>query len=359
MAETTPKKKASGKKLLGLSPWVWGGIVVGSGGILWFLHERNAAATAAAATGTTDGQTTPAVGTSSSTTTPPATLSAWIDDAIGGSNLTATYTSSDLLNDIDGWLSGQCVSSQGYSVIGNLVQTLGVPPGYSTTPSLMVCASTASTGTTGTGTTGTGTTTTGTGSTSTTTTPTAVNSLLSGISVTNASAILANVTGQNGSSLAEGAAGPDGSVSINSLVTLLENAGLSFSEAYTTATESFNQQQASGGLVGIPGFPNVTIAAAPTGTADTTSPSIVARVVSAVSQVVPTVAPTPATTPGGTTPAVASNPAPPAPAPVAPAPAPPANTTGQLIGGLNLSGVPASVLAARTAKPSPSGQSKA
>lgn len=144
-----PEAKGKGKKILGLNPLAWAGIGVGGIGIVYYLHKRSTAAAAAAATGLTDANTAPAADSTSATTTPPATLAAWINDALGTST-TATYTNTNLLNDINEWLGGNCVSAAGYSAIGNLVSTLGVPPGYSTTPTLSVCSS--STGTLGGGT---------------------------------------------------------------------------------------------------------------------------------------------------------------------------------------------------------------
>ena len=65
----------------------------------------------------------------------------------------AGYSSTQALNDVNGWLSGQCVSAAGYKAIGNIVETLGLPPGFSTVPALSVCASSSTTTTTGGGTT--------------------------------------------------------------------------------------------------------------------------------------------------------------------------------------------------------------
>lgn len=199
-AKKTPKK--GGKKLLGLSPWVWGGIVVGGGGIYYILRKRSEAA-AAAATGTSDGGTTPASGSTSGTTTLPATLAAWFNDALGGDYTTATYSSSDLLNDLNSWLGGNCVSTAGYSVIGNLVTTLGVPPGYTTTPVLSVCSNsgttTGTTTTTGTGTTtstGTGTTT-STGTTTTPSVPAKVQAAIDAVAAVPSKVITKVAQGQN------------------------------------------------------------------------------------------------------------------------------------------------------------------
>jgi hypothetical protein len=225
--DAKPKAGAK-KKILGLSPYAWAGIVAGGGGILWYLKKRSASTAAAAASGTTDANTVPAGDSASSTSsTEPTTLADWIDDALSSST-NATYTNSDLLNDINDWLGGQCVSSQGFTAIGNLVDTLGVPPGYSTTPSLSVCASSSSS--TGSGS--------GVGSTGTASTaPT-------GLSIP-----LSNAATPQGSN------GPD----LQSLIAQLTALGLNPAEAFNTASGAYNQATSGGGIVNIPGYGNASV----------------------------------------------------------------------------------------------------
>ena len=143
--KSAPKSSPKGKRPLGLSPITLGLIGLSGVGIYVYLRRRASASAANAATGTTGGNTIPAgtVGSpisGTSTVTAPTTLAGWISDAL--SQVTnATYTPTQALNDVNSWLGGQCVSSAGYSALGGLVESLGVPPGYSTTPPITVCAS--------------------------------------------------------------------------------------------------------------------------------------------------------------------------------------------------------------------------
>jgi hypothetical protein len=154
-APATKKKKGSGKKFLGLGAMTWGIVGVGAVGLWYFIRKYEADKTAAAATGTTDGQTTPGSSTGTTTAALPTTLSAWYNDVLAALT-TGTYTSSDLLNDLNSWFSGQCVSAQGYTAIGQAVSEFGVPPGYSTTPTLSVCSGSTTAPSPGTTTTGSG-----------------------------------------------------------------------------------------------------------------------------------------------------------------------------------------------------------
>jgi hypothetical protein len=151
-------KAKTPKKFLGLSPLTWGAIVGGAGAIYLYVAKKKSSATAAS-TGTSDGQTTPyAVETTGASG--PSTLPEWISAALG-SITNGGYSPTQALNDINSWLGGSCVSAAGYTALGGIVETLGLPPGYSTVPTLSVCQSAA------------GTTTTGTSTTTSTTTPNA------------------------------------------------------------------------------------------------------------------------------------------------------------------------------------------
>ncbi len=129
-----PKK---GKKKL--SPVAIGAIVVAAGGTYWLIRRHQSQQAAAASNGLTGGSTIPGGGVSGSTpAASPNTLAQWIQQAL--STITnAQYSSTAALNDINAWLAGQCVSAQGYTALGGLIGTLGVPPGYNTLPQLSVC----------------------------------------------------------------------------------------------------------------------------------------------------------------------------------------------------------------------------
>lgn len=148
-APAKPAVKAPAARHGGLTTWEWVGVAALAFGV-YYVYRRYEADVAANSTASTAGGTIPATVEATSASSAPSTLSQWIQAALGGSNTTATYTSSDLLNDITDWLAGQCVSQAGVPVLGNLVATLGTPPGYSTTPTITACSSTTtSTGSTG------------------------------------------------------------------------------------------------------------------------------------------------------------------------------------------------------------------
>lgn len=131
---------AEGQPRQGLSKTTYVMIAVALlGGVLVYKVIKNDEASSAAS-GTTDGGTEPTAdeNVSTSTASAPSTLSAWIQQGLA-SVTSSTYTPTLALNDINDWLAGSCVSAEGYNVIGQLVQTLGAPPGYSTTPTLSVC----------------------------------------------------------------------------------------------------------------------------------------------------------------------------------------------------------------------------
>jgi hypothetical protein len=142
MADPPAKKKKSG-----LAPRTSVLIVGGSlaAYLGWrYIQNRNAAA---AGTATTGGTTIPDAGggtggTGGSAPNAPASLAEWIQQALSGANYTSGYTNTSLYNDIQSWLNGNCVSATGFNVIGGLITTMGLPPGYATAPALSACAST-------------------------------------------------------------------------------------------------------------------------------------------------------------------------------------------------------------------------
>lgn len=146
MAETA---KPKGK----LKPWQYAA-VLGGAVVVYVVYQRakNTAATTAAS-GTSDANTVPGGNTTTTSTDStsaalPATLEAWIQAVISGTS-GANYSPSQSLNDVESWLSGQCVSAQGFSAIGSAIETLGLPPGYNTGVSpLSVCPDTTAPATT-------------------------------------------------------------------------------------------------------------------------------------------------------------------------------------------------------------------
>lgn len=125
------------KKIGGLSPVTWGVIGIGSIATYYLWTRYRSAQNANALSG---GTTIPQPTTSGTTTTGPQTLAEWFQAAISAMT-TVKYGPSAALNDLNAWLNGNCVSSDGYSAIGNIISTIGLPPGYNgVTPTLSICS---------------------------------------------------------------------------------------------------------------------------------------------------------------------------------------------------------------------------
>jgi hypothetical protein len=144
------------KKLGPLPRWGWVAVAGGVYLVYRYYESYKANQAASAASGTTGGTTIPAdVGTSSgsgvtSSVANFASLEAWEQAAISALGQTPGYSSADALNDISSWLNGSCVSATGYSAIGSLISnpSIGLPPGFSTVPTLSVCSNTSTTSST-------------------------------------------------------------------------------------------------------------------------------------------------------------------------------------------------------------------
>jgi hypothetical protein len=137
-----PKGKKKGD-VLGLPWWGWGLAIAGAVGA-YILYKRHVEDEASAATGTTDENTGEPVdtGASSSTTSPTvptfSTFAEWEQAAIAAMT-SGNYSSANALNDLSAWTSGGCVSAAGYTAIGGILETVGLPPGFSSVPTLSVC----------------------------------------------------------------------------------------------------------------------------------------------------------------------------------------------------------------------------
>lgn len=144
-----PKKTAAVvpagmKKKVGPLPVTgWVGVALGVV-VVYVVYKRHQASKAStvpvAVTGTTDGQTQP-VNSVSGSIGPPSFSSyeGWLQAAIQsatGSGL--NYA--DSYNALTQWQNGGCVSAAAYSGISSALQSVGLPPGYSSNfPTLSVC----------------------------------------------------------------------------------------------------------------------------------------------------------------------------------------------------------------------------
>lgn len=133
----------------------WGYVAAAGAGVVLFLWWRNRQAAAAAANAgasipLTGGTTIPggtsgaAGGGTSSTPSGPSTLAQWEEQAIALMT-SPTYSATQAYNDLSQWLSGQPVSTAGYSALGGVISQLGLPPGIGSTGPITV-ASSSSTG---------------------------------------------------------------------------------------------------------------------------------------------------------------------------------------------------------------------
>jgi len=141
-------KKSAGKgisKKLGPLPyWGWGLTLFGGYLVFRYIRARESASALTAASGTTGGTLIPNdIGLPAASSTGAgsfASQSSWEQAAL--SFLTGNGLSpGDALNGVNSWLNGNCVSQAAYNAIsGALVSSsVGLPPGYTTLPTLSVC----------------------------------------------------------------------------------------------------------------------------------------------------------------------------------------------------------------------------
>lgn len=137
-------------KKLGPQPrWAWVAEGLAAFLLYRFYKARRASSglTSLTATPLTGGSTIPAgqsSGSSASGTPAYSTLSAWITAALAEVATTPGYSNTAALNDLTSWLNGSCVSAAGFTAIGNAIMSIGLPPGFSTPPTLSVCPSSGS-----------------------------------------------------------------------------------------------------------------------------------------------------------------------------------------------------------------------
>jgi hypothetical protein len=258
-----PAKSGSGlgKKLGPLPIWGWAIVIIVGYFLYKFLKDRSAASSAtglaAAGTGAAVNEAGDSGGGNNvSTPTSDETVTDWIDaaqTALGNLG----YDSGSVNQAFQDYLAGNPLSSSEVAIIDSATKLVGGAPADLGTPQV---ASTGGTGATGTSS--------GGGTTAPPTQPnTASPGLLSGISTGNVAATLAAILGSKdtgGGSQAASAAGPDGSVSLADFERLLTDNGLSQAEASVTASEVYNQQSASGGIVSIPGYQTTNVTSEPT-----------------------------------------------------------------------------------------------
>lgn len=148
--------KAKGKKHGPFTTLGWVG-VGGATFLAYYLYKRYTADSAASAATTAaedalaGGDTIPSGdSTTGSTTTSTSTYSTWQDwesaaipalIALRAHNAPGAndYSPTQAFNDLQAWYNGSCVSALGYSLIGQIIESQGLPPGGAL--SLTVCPS--------------------------------------------------------------------------------------------------------------------------------------------------------------------------------------------------------------------------
>jgi hypothetical protein len=145
MADAKPAGKGISKRLGPLPYWGWGLVLVGGYLGYRYIKAREAADEAAVASGTTGGTLIPNdVGLPSTSTVGGAgtfsSLAGWEQAML--TFLTGNgLDSADALNGVNAWLNGNCVSQAAYNAIAAALvsSSVGLPPGYTTLPTLSVC----------------------------------------------------------------------------------------------------------------------------------------------------------------------------------------------------------------------------
>jgi hypothetical protein len=139
------------RKIGPLPLWVYP-LIGGAGFLIYrYVEDRNAAAATTASTAAESAGTGSDTGTdadTSSTGTIPtfASLAAWEQAAVAAM-ANGKLTPAEGLNGLTDWINGQCVDAEQYAGIGSIIETIGLPPGFSTVPVLSVCATKSAGGT--------------------------------------------------------------------------------------------------------------------------------------------------------------------------------------------------------------------
>lgn len=140
------------KEAGGQPVWAWGAELVGAFIVFRWWKNRQAANAANAVTAIPSSVGPPGAGGGGATgtgVTAPQNWAGWLQQALSSATGPG-YGPSAAYNDFAQWIQGGCVSSTGFTAIGNAISTLGLPPGFgSGVPAITVCSSNSTTGTSG------------------------------------------------------------------------------------------------------------------------------------------------------------------------------------------------------------------
>lgn len=148
MAESKGSSKKGNvltRKIGPLPAWGWFGVAGGTFLVVKLISSRKAASTATT-TALSGGTTVPASDSTTTDTSLPtfSSLADWEEAAISAM-ANGTLSPADALNGVTDWINGQCVTAEQFSGISSVIASVGLPPGFSTVPTLSVCGSAATT----------------------------------------------------------------------------------------------------------------------------------------------------------------------------------------------------------------------
>ena len=136
--ETKTKGKGLTKKAGPLPVWGYGAVGVGAFLIYRLLKSRSKGGTASAANIPLSGGIGIPAGQSGVGPQTFASFGGWQQAAIAAM-AGGILSPAEALNGLTAWINGQCVSANQYTGISSIITTVGLPPGFSSVPTLSVC----------------------------------------------------------------------------------------------------------------------------------------------------------------------------------------------------------------------------
>lgn len=136
--ETKSKGKGITKRVGPLPVWGYGAVGVGAFLIFRLLKSRSKGGTASAANIPLSGGIGIPAGQSGVGPQTFASFGGWQQAAIAAM-AGGVLSPADALNGLTSWINGQCVTAGQYNGISSIITTVGLPPGFSSVPTLSVC----------------------------------------------------------------------------------------------------------------------------------------------------------------------------------------------------------------------------
>lgn len=128
------------KRIAGQPAWAWGAELGGALLLWWWYRRRQAAAAASSSVAGAPVTSSPiSVASPSSGSSSPSTLAQWQTQALEWMVSTGGLDANQALNAISDFLSGNCVTSSGYSGLSGALGAIGLPPGITSYSPISVC----------------------------------------------------------------------------------------------------------------------------------------------------------------------------------------------------------------------------